>query len=227
MKKYVLSFVLMLMTSLSWAQEVEKKPELKGEVSQGVNALKLATDLVKYGYEQQSALPLIQALQIIAENPTQPLKASREGTDVDTNKKDGKKGDVSLDFNEIVTKAKEFADGDETMTALIAQIQEENSGSHRGAVNGPSRTVEYVNGNSVDTYQISFVAGYLAEILVSGDGDTDLDLYVYDGNGNLIAKDSDYSDDCYVSWVPAWTGRFIVKIVNRGPVYNKYVLLTN
>lgn len=217
----------MLMTSLSWAQEVEKKPELKGEVSQGVNALKLATDLVKYGYEQQSALPLIQALQIIAENPTQPLKASREGTDVDTNKKDGKKGDVSLDFNEIVTKAKEFADGDETMTALIAQIQEENSGSHRGAVNGPSRTVEYVNGNSVDTYQISFVAGYLAEILVSGDGDTDLDLYVYDGNGNLIAKDSDYSDDCYVSWVPAWTGRFIVKIVNRGPVYNKYVLLTN
>lgn len=227
MKKYVLSFVLMLMTSLSWAQEVEKKPELKGEVSQGVNALKLATDLVKYGYEQQSALPLIQALQIIAENPTQPLKASREGTDVDTNKKDGKKGDVSLDFNEIVTKAKEFADGDETMTALIAQIQEENSGSHRGTVNGPSRTVEYVNGNSVDTYQISFVAGYLAEILVSGDGDTDLDLYVYDGNGNLIAKDSDYSDDCYVSWVPAWTGRFIVKIVNRGPVYNKYVLLTN
>lgn len=227
MKKYVLSFVLMLMTSLSWAQEVEKKPELKGEVSQGVNALKLATDLVKYGYEQQSALPLIQALQIIAENPTQPLKASREGTDVDTNKKDGKKGDVSLDFNEIVTKAKEFADGDEAMTALIAQIQEENSGSHRGAVNGPSRTVEYVNGNSVDTYQISFVAGYLAEILVSGDGDTDLDLYVYDGNGNLIAKDSDYSDDCYVSWVPAWTGRFIVKIVNRGPVYNKYVLLTN
>lgn len=227
MKKYALSFALMLMASLSWAQDIEKKPELKGEASQGVNALKLATDLVKYGYEQQSALPLIQALQIIAENPTQPLKATREGSNVDMAKKDGKKGDISLDFNEIITKAKEFADGDETMTALIAQVQEENSGSHRGAVNGPSRTIEYVNGYSVDTYQISFVAGYLAEILVSGDGDTDLDLYVYDSNGNLIVKDSDYSDDCYVSWVPAWTGRFIVKIVNRGPVYNKYVLLTN
>lgn len=227
MKKYALSFALVLMASLSWAQEIERKPELKGEVSSGVNALKLATDLVKYGYEQQSALPLIQALQIIAENPTQPLQATREGSNVDTTKNDGKKGNVSLDFNEIVTKAKEFADGDETMSALIAQVQEENSGSHRGAVNGPSRTVEYVNGNSTDTYQISFVAGYLAEILVSGDGDTDLDLYVYDSNGNLIVQDSDYSDDCYVSWVPAWTGRFIVKVVNRGPVYNKYVLLTN
>ena len=227
MRKYFFTFILTLMASLSWAQEVEKKPELKGEASQSVNSLKLATDLVKYGYEQQSALPLIQALQIIAENPTQPLKATREGSNVETARKEGKKGNISLDFDEIVAKAKEFADGDETMTALIAQVQEENSGSHRGAVNGPSRTVEYVNGNSVDTYQISFVAGYLAEILVSGDGDTDLDLYVYDSNGHLIAQDADYSDDCYVSWVPAWTGRYVVKVVNRGPVYNKYVLLTN
>lgn len=227
MKKYALSFILMLMASLSWAQDIEKKPELKGETSQGVNALRLAADLVKYGYEQQSALPLIQALQIISENPTQPLNATREGSSVDVTEKDDKKGNVSLDFNEIIAKAKEFADGDETMTALIAQVQEENSGGHRGAVNGPSYTVEKVNANSTDTYQLRFVAGYLAEILVSGDGDTDLDIYVYDGNGNLIAQDTDYTDDCYVSWVPAWTGRIILKIVNRGSVYNRYVLLTN
>jgi hypothetical protein len=54
-----------------------------------------------------------------------------------------------------------------------------------------------------------------------------LDLYVYDSNGNLIASDTGYSDDCYVSWVPKWTGRFIVKVVNRGPLYNRYVILTN
>jgi len=227
MKKYLLSIAMLLAVGSAWAQDVEKKPELKGEVSPGVNALKLAADLVKYGNAQQSALPLIQALQIISENPTQPLKATREGSDVDTSKKDGKKGNVSLDFNEIAANAKEYADGDETMLKLIVQVEEENKGSHRGAVNGPSRTVEYVSGNSVDNYQIRFVAGYLAEILVSGDGDTDLDLYVYDSNGNLIARDTDYSDDCYVSWVPAWTGRYVVKVVNRGPVYNKYVLLTN
>ena len=43
MRKYFFTLVLMFMASLSWAQEVEKKPELKGEASQGVNALKLAT----------------------------------------------------------------------------------------------------------------------------------------------------------------------------------------
>ena len=110
---------------------------------------------------------------------------------------------------------------------LIAQIEEDSKGSHRGAVNGPSKHYDSVNGNSTDTYHISFIADYLAEILVSGDGDTDLDLYVYDSNGNLIASDTDYSDDCYVCWVPAWTGKFIVKIVNRGPLYNRYVIMTN
>ena len=67
----------------------------------------------------------------------------------------------------------------------------------------------------------------IAEILVSGDGDTDLDLYVYDENGNLITSDTDYTDDCYVRFCPKWTGPFRIKIVNRGGVYNNYIILTN
>ena len=227
MKKIFISVVFLLLTSVSFAQEVEKKQELKGEISEPLSALRLATDLVKYGYAQESALALVDALQILNENPTQPLKAEREGSTVDTSKKDGKKGIVSFDFDKILADAKVFAEGDEPLMKLIAQIEEESKGSHRGAVNGPSKHYDSVNGNSTDTYQISFIADYLAEILVSGDGDTDLDLYVYDSNGNLIASDTDYTDDCYVCWVPKWTGKFIVKIVNRGPLYNRYVLLTN
>ena len=120
-----------------------------------------------------------------------------------------------------------FADGDNNLLALIDNIDAEAKGAQRGSVNGPSRHYDAINGQSTDTYQISFIANVLAEILVSGDGDTDLDLYVYDSNGNLIAYDESYSDDCYVRWVPAWTGRFFIKIVNRGPVYNNYVILTN
>ena len=67
----------------------------------------------------------------------------------------------------------------------------------------------------------------LAEVCVSGDGDTDLDLYVYDSNGNLIGSDADYSDDCVVRWVPAWTGEFTIKVVNRGAVYNNFAIWTN
>ena len=227
MKKIVFSVVCLLFATTMWAQEIEQKPELKGDVSSSLSALRLATDLVKYGYAQQSALPLVQALQIINENPTQPLKAEREGEKADLTKAEGKSGQVSLDYEKILADAKVFAEGDETLIKLIAQIEEDGKSSHRGAVNGPSKHYDSVNGNSTDTYQVSFIADYLAEIVVSGDGDTDLDLYVYDSNGNLIAKDEDYTDDCYVRWVPKWTGRFIVKIVNRGPVYNRYVILTN
>ena len=227
MKKLLLSAFLVVLATVSQAQVSEKKQELKGEVSSSLSALRLAADLVKYGYAQESALPLIDALQMINDNPTQPLKAEREGSIVDTSKKEGKNGTVSLDFDKILADAKVFAEGDESLLKLIAQVEEDSKGSHRGAVNGPSKHYDSVNGNSTDTYQISFVAEYLAEILVSGDGDTDLDLYVYDSNGNLIASDTDYSDDCYVCWVPKWTGKFIVKIVNRGPLYNRYVILTN
>lgn len=226
MKKFLLSAALLLST-MTWAQDAEKKQELKGEVSPALSAIRLANDLVKYGYAQQSALPLIEALQILNENQTQPLNAERTGDSVDTSKSAEKSSKVSLDYAAILASAKEFADGDNTLLQLIASIEAEGQGSHRGAVNGPSRHYDSVNGGSSDTYQVNFVANYLAEVAVSGDGDTDLDLYVYDSNGNLIASDTDYSDDCYVSWVPAWTGRFVIKVVNRGPVYNRYVILTN
>jgi hypothetical protein len=50
---------------------------------------------------------------------------------------------------------------------------------------------------------------------------------VYDENGNLIASDTDYTDDCYVRFYPRWTGVFRIKIVNRGGVYNNYAIVTN
>ena len=226
MKKFLLFAALAFGAFAMSAQEVQPKEALQGEVSPSVSALRLATDLVKYGYAQQSALPLIDALQIINENPTQPLKAEVKG-ETATPSTDKKSGTVTLDFNKILASAKEFADGDENMLKLIAQVENDATGAHRGAVNGPRQGAYSVSGNCYNDFDVSFVKGYLAEVGVAGDGDTDLDLYVYDGNGNLIASDTSYSGDCYVNWVPAWTGRFIIRVVNRGPVYNNYVVVTN
>ena len=196
-------------------------------MSESLASVRLANDLLRYGYTNKSTLALIDALQIFSENPTQPLKTERQGDVVDELKNEGKKARVSFDYETVLADAKKFADGDENLLAVIENIDAEAKGAQRGAVNGPSRHYDTVNGNSTDTYNISFIANSLAEIVVSGDGDTDLDLYVYDSNGNLIAKDDDYTDDCYVRWCPRWTGRFIVKIINRGPLYNRYVILTN
>lgn len=227
MKKVIL-FLSMLAVSIScMAQAVEEKPEIKGETSESLAAVKLANQILRYGYENKSTLALLDALQIFSENPTQAFKATKEGDDVDESKNDGKKAKVSFDYDSVLADAKKFADGDPNLLALIDNIDAEAKGAQRGNINGPSKDYAAVNGNSYMNYTASFVANELAEILVSGDGDTDLDLYVYDSNGNLIAKDTDYSDDCYVRWVPAWTGRYTIRIVNRGPVYNRFVILTN
>jgi hypothetical protein len=95
-----------------------------------------------------------------------------------------------------------------------------------GAVN-PVRLTARVEAHDCWYRTATFRAGEVASIFVEGDGDTDLDLYVYDQNGNLVAYDDDLTDTCYVSWVPKWTGPFLIKIVNRGSVYNQFVLLTN
>jgi len=96
-----------------------------------------------------------------------------------------------------------------------------------GAWGGPKIQSTSVSAYSTDVFQIAFVSGQYARILVDGDGDTDLDLYVYDANGNLIDFDDDGTDTCLVEFVPRWSGYFTIKVVNRGSVYNSYTILTN
>jgi hypothetical protein len=76
-------------------------------------------------------------------------------------------------------------------------------------------------------YTLAFRAGELAEVAVSGDGDTDLDLYILDQNNNLIVYDEGYTDQCYVRFVPKWTGNFSIVVKNRGRVWNRYQIATN
>jgi hypothetical protein len=227
MKKIAVFLSMFAIAMSSMAQTVEEKPEVVGQTSESLAAVKLANQVLRYGYENQSTLALLDALQIFSENPTQALNATKQGDAVDQTQNDGKKANVSFDYESVLADAKTFADGDPNLLALIDNIDAEAKGAQRGNINGPSRDYDAVNGRSYMDYAASFVANQLAEVLVSGDGDTDLDLYVYDSNGNLITSDTDYSDDCYVRWIPAWTGRYTIRIVNRGPVYNRFVILTN
>lgn len=213
---------LVMFSITSWAQEIPSKEAISSEASQEVSALRLANDLVKYGNKQQLALPLINALQILSDTQFQTGKAVQSGGEVAQ-----KDSGISFDIKSIIESARAYSDGDDKLLSLISEIEKQQNESHRGAVGGPGREVTVVGGNRYIDFTESFVANQIAEVAVSGDGDTDIDIYVYDSNGNLIAKDEDYSDDCYVSWYPRWTGRFIIRIVNRGPIANRFAIVTN
>jgi hypothetical protein len=113
--------------------------------------------------------------------------------------------------------------------ATIAGMTLAGAAAHAGRVPGalqpPHR--DSVQAGDTDVYVWTFRGGEEAVILVRGDHDTDLDLYVYDQNGNLIAEDVDGSDTCKVAFTPLFTGRFTVKLVNHGAVYNEYTIETN
>ena len=148
MKKIIFSILTVLSFISMNAQEIPAKEALQGNVSQEVAALRLATELVKYGYAQQSALPLIDALQIISEIPIQALDASKVGEAVIDSVAVEKKSKISFNYQSILAGAKKFADGDDNLLAIIDNIDAEAKGATRGNVNGPSRDYAAVYANS-------------------------------------------------------------------------------
>ena len=85
-------------------------------------------------------------------------------------------------------------------------------------------TIERVNAFQTDVWQARVSVGVPVTVTVDGDGDTDLDLYVYDSNGTLVAIDDDLTDFCIGAWTPRFSGVVTIRVVNRGGVYNRYVI---
>ena len=111
--------------------------------------------------------------------------------------------------------------------AAIALGMGADSRATAGAVPGPKTAADRVEAFDTDAYVVRFEAGEPALVALKGDGDTTLELKVCDENGYLITADLDEGDGALVKWTPKWTGKFTIKVVNRGPVYNRYRLGTN
>jgi hypothetical protein len=232
MKKVLLISIIALgalMVSCNTSkQSNEQKEEIAMPASQEVSALRIAFELAKYGYEKESASALIEAANILVSTPTQASDAEVEqGEEIANESEKVEKvqhapAKLIADARELTEDTHLLALADNVTAKLNAQVE-----GTRGAMGGPKYALGSVSAHSYTFYDAKFWANEIAEIAVSGDGDTDLDLYVYDENGNCIVSDTDYTDDCYVRFCPRWTGRFRIKIVNRGGVYNKYAIVTN
>lgn len=219
MKKFFLTIALALPLAVMAQSQEQKDPSLP--VPQAEENFRVAAELSKHGYANKDALSLIQAARLSKQAGfTNDGKDAKKTSASESSKKDGQ---VTLDPAKLLADAKEMANNDGVLLALIDDV----SNNVRGAVGGPKYHVDAVNAKGTDIYDVTFRAGEIAIVTVVGDGDTDLDLYVYDNNGNLIDSDTDYTDNCVCTWTPRWTGNFRIKIVNRGSVFNRYVIRTN
>jgi len=228
MKKFMfLTVVLFLESTIIFGQKIEDKPTLDGTKSQSVAALSIAKSNALLGYEKQNAMFLVAAAQILLDIPLSDidLMSAKESNQPSTQPKSTDA--ISLSLPLLLADAELFAAGNEPLLSLINNMKAQISSTSRGTIGGPYHIERIVDKKDQNVYEMRFIASQLAEILVMGDGDTDLDLYIFDSNNNLVESDTDYTDFCYVSWVPAWTGPYTVVIVNRGGVHNKFTMITN
>ncbi len=218
MKKIIAAMALLLPVAAFAAEEKAETAQVPATETN----IRMAAELSKYGYANNDALSLIQAARLAKQlgiRTADQAKTTEGGAD-DQGTKAGK---VNLDATQLLADAKAMAKEDGMLLALIDDV----NANVRGAVNGPQISRTNVRANGTDEYNVRFRAGETAIVTAIGDGDTDLDLYVYDQNGNLIDSDTDYTDNCVCTFTPRWTGNFKIRVVNRGRVYNNYVLRTN
>jgi len=220
--KKVLSIIAVLAGMTAFANDIPETKET-AEVPQSATMLEVAGQLVKYGYAENEALPLIQAADIYQSFSGKSLEAKPEKTGAvsEDTKTDN---NVNFDVAKLLADATTIADGDATLLALIQNVRDNAT---RGAVKNYAVTTEKVAAGGTDTYKIKFRGGERACVIVSGDGDTDLDLYIYDSYGNLVCSDVDLTDDCVCIWTPRYTETFTIKIKNYGHVYNRYQIGIN
>jgi hypothetical protein len=189
-----------------------------------VQQLHLAHSLIEYGRKNKAPEALITAARILGAHGATELKEKptheRPADAPKAEKKD--KAAVDNSPRALLEEAKKLSKNNPAVVALANSLE-----LSRGAVGGPKRTVEVVRPLATDVYRLTFRGGEVARVAVSGDGDTRLDLYVYDENGNPITSQVGPGDDCLASWVPRWTGVFVIRVVNRGLLPNRYVILTN
>jgi len=199
----------------------------KDESSAGLEDVALAEQLADWGRANNHAAAVALAGRIMSGVQQQQMenagKESEAGADVPATQPKAPQADTA---ESLVAEAHQMAGANAAAKAAVEAMGKLGV-TAMGSTQGCVYHNDSVNARTTDVYRIPFRGGEQAAVYVSGDGDTDLDLYVYDSNGNLIGSDTDYSDECLVTWTPAWTGPFVIKIQNLGGVWNAYTLRTN
>ena len=186
--------------------------------------INLACQLIRYGYQTKSAVPLILAVQMFRniEGGDETRIVTKVGVLGSQESDSQKKVKMSFEVKQIIEDATIFASGNANMLNLLKDLQTQARGAAPG--NYLDRRVnDCVNAYTTDVWKVRLRGGERVCIYILGDGHTDLDAFVYDWNGNLVADDSG-CDDSGISFTPRWGGEYTIRIKNLGKVYNCYTM---
>lgn len=134
-------------------------------------------------------------------------------------------GEAPLGWEEMADVAADLAADDAALLGLIEDLRVETT---KGVITGPVYSIASLAGGRSDTYGgIDFKGGEYAEVYVEAKSSVDLNLTVTDSQGRLVCADTDSSHIAYCGWRPDSTGRFTLKVENKGGAGTGYALMTN
>lgn len=216
--------IIALFTFLNNTKAQSGETGNKKEMAFPFQQVHLAYQLIRYGYQERSALPLITALQVLRTQGTSSNEAIITKVDGSSPIENDSLKNVKLSFDEkqIINDATLFASENANLLSLLKDLQTQTRDALPG-LDSPRTVRDRVNAGATDVWKIVLRGGKPVHLFVMGDGDTDLDVFVYDTEGNLVADDSG-CDEAGISFTPRWTMTYIIKIKNLGKVYNQYVM---
>lgn len=222
-----LGFAVMATTALSGlaiadtALNASDDKPLGAQAVEPIHELTLAQQLAIYGVENQDAMSLIVAAQIMD-------KYLLSDSDLQARDNQGEAPDGTAPLiastDDMLAAARDLAGERQDLLAMIEDVE---AGGSRGSVYGEGSYEDYIGPYDSIAYDESFFGSERAIVTLNGWNDTDLDLFVYDEYGNLICQGDSYTSSEYCEWTPRWTGNFTVVVYNNGGIENAYSLWTN
>lgn len=134
-------------------------------------------------------------------------------------------GEAPIGWAEMADAAAALAADDAAILGLVDDLRAEAT---KGVITGPVYNIATLSAGRGDTYGgIDFRGGEYAEVYVEAKSSVDLNLMVTDAQGRLVCADTDSSHIAYCGWRPDSTGRFTLKVENKGKSGTGYALMTN
>lgn len=179
----------------------------------------LAGEVLDWGRRHADPYSLIVVARLMRKVDFEPLALAKETSGGEASMKT----DVPLvSVPSLLEEAVEMARGDNHVVALAEDLL---AGKDAGDSAIVGRLTERIEAGATDHFaDIAFEAGREAMVFLEGDGDSDLDLQVFDEAGIEICHQKGSGDRELCRWTPRHDGRFTIRIVNHGKVYNRYLL---
>jgi hypothetical protein len=203
-----------------------KAPATQEEAA--VVTIATATNLVVWARANRDADGLITAARMLKSVPTKdnPVSGTLEGPAATT---PAPNRPAAYTPATLLTEARGLARGDRALLAKIRAVETEAS---RGVVSsaygsGALRMVRDIPANGTWRFTVDARGGSVLRIHAAGDGDTDVDMVITDQNGNEVCADRDYDAIPQCGFVPAWSGRFTVRLINNGSVWTRTSVISN